>query len=143
MTSAHQTETSNTTRSAKVRTADRSWAGGSWIRGAKRWAIYARDNVQCVYCGAGYTGPASLTLDHVTCRIAGGTNHESNLVTACHTCNSTRSDLTLDAFARRSGLDAGSLRVKIATQTAKALDKAQGQALYAAAKAQNKAAKAA
>ena len=141
MTSANKTETTN--RSDKVRTEGRGWGGGSWIRSAKRWAIYARDNVQCVYCGAGYTGPASLTLDHVVCWIAGGTNHESNLVTACHTCNSTRSDLTLDAFARRSGLDASALRVKIATQTAKALDKAQGQALYAAAKAQNKAAKAA
>ena len=137
------TQTQTTNRSAKVRTESRSWQGGNWIRGAKRWAIYHRDNVSCVYCGAGYTGPGSLTLDHVVCWVAGGTNHESNLVAACHDCNSTRSDLTLDAFVRVRGLNAAVIRERIANQTAKSLDKAQGTALYLASKAQNKALKAA
>ena len=139
MTSANKTETTN--RSDKVRTEGRGWGGGSWIRSAKRWAIYARDNVQCVYCGAGYTGPASLTLDHVVCRVNGGNNHESNLVTACNDCNATRKDQALDTFALARGLDPARILTTIQTQTGKALDKAQGQALYAAARAANKAAK--
>ena len=132
------TETQNTSR-----TEGKGWGGGSWIRSAKRWAIYARDGIACVYCGAGYVGPASLTLDHVVCRVNGGNNHETNLVTACNDCNATRKDTDLTTFALSRGLDPAAVLTKIQTQTGKALDKAQGQALYAAAKAQNKAAKAA
>ena len=49
----------------KPRTTGKGWGGGSWIRSSKRWAIYHQDGIECVYCGAGYTGAASLTLDHV------------------------------------------------------------------------------
>ena len=139
MTSANTTQTSN--RLDKPRTEGKGWGGGGWVRSAKRWAIYARDGIACVYCGAGYTGPASLTLDHVVCRVNGGSNHESNLVTACNDCNATRKDQALDTFSRSRGLDPALVLTKIQTQTGKALDKAQGQALYAAARAANKAAK--
>lgn len=141
MTSAHQTETSN--RFDKPRTTGKGWGGGSWIRSSKRWAIYHRDGIECVYCGAGYTGAASLTLDHVVCRVNGGNNHESNLVTACNDCNATRKDMALDAFARSRGLDPALILTKIQAQTSKALNKAQGKILHAQAKAQNKAALAA
>ena len=137
MTSAmNTTETSN--RLDKPRTEGKGWGGGSWIRSSKRWAIYARDGIACVYCGAGYTGPASLTLDHVVCRVNGGNNHESNLVTACNDCNATRKDMALDTFARSRGFDPAAVLTTIKTQTGKALDKVQGQALYAAARAANK-----
>lgn len=131
-------ETQNTSR-----TEGKGWGGGGWIRGSKRWAIYARDGIACVYCGAGYIGPASLTLDHVVCRVNGGSNHETNLVTACNDCNATRKDTALDAFALARGLDVNVILTKIQIQTGKALDKAQGKALHLAARAANKTAKAA
>ncbi len=39
------------------------------------------------------------TLDHVVPRADGGSNHHSNVVTACHDCNSRRSDLPAEKFA--------------------------------------------
>ena len=67
-----------------------------------------------------------------------GNNHESNLVTACNDCNATRKDMALDTFARSRGLDPAAVLTTIKTQSGKALDKVQGQALYAAARAANK-----
>ena len=71
--------------------------GSKWIRKAKRAAIYARDFHCCVYCGRDLSD-AVATLDHVTARELGGSNHESNLVTACLTCNSRKQDLPLRKF---------------------------------------------
>lgn len=63
-------------------------AGGgytsSWIRKNKRVAIYLRDGLCCVYCGA-YGGAVGLTLDHLNGRDAG--NEATNLVTCCRECN--------------------------------------------------------
>lgn len=73
--------------------------GSKWIRPEKRKAIYRRDDHACVYCRAGVED-SILTLDHVHPRELGGTNHESNLVTACLTCNSMKRDLTLRQFLR-------------------------------------------
>lgn len=67
---------------------------GCWIRPAKRLAIYLRDGVACCYCGRDLRGadPRDVTLDHLLPRSAGGSNHETNLVTACRACNSSRQD---------------------------------------------------
>ncbi len=43
--------------------------------------------------------PRDVTLDHVKCHADGGTNHESNLVTACRACNCRRQDKPLARFA--------------------------------------------
>ena len=74
---------------------------GRWIRAEKRLAIYLRDSFRCVYCCADLhdADPRDITLDHVRAKSDGGTNHESNLVTACRQCNCSRQDAPLARFA--------------------------------------------
>lgn len=78
-----------------------SMAGGGWIRAEKRLAIYLRDRFTCVYCLQDLhdAKPFDITLDHVQCRSNGENNHESNLITACRSCNSARQDKPLTRFA--------------------------------------------
>lgn len=73
---------------------------GSWIRQEKRLAIYLRDRFACVYCerDLSQASPRDLTLDHLTPRSSGGSNDPSNLITACHPCNSKRRALGWIAF---------------------------------------------
>ena len=75
--------------------------GSKWIRQQKRLAIYLRDNMSCVYCGVGVEEDESirLSLDHLTPRVKGGSNNESNLVTCCGRCNSSRGYRTFRDFA--------------------------------------------
>jgi len=98
---------------------------GQWIRTEKRFAIYRRDRFHCVYCGADlFDAPGQdITLDHVTPRELGGTNHETNLVTACRSCNCAKQDKTLRQWVRyltRRGRDATktSNRVRLAIKRA-------------------------
>lgn len=74
---------------------------GQWIRAEKRLAIYLRDSFRCVYCCSDLhaADPRDITLDHVTPKADGGTNHETNLVTACRACNCSRQDKPLARFA--------------------------------------------
>lgn len=51
-----------------------------------RFAILRRDNFQCRYCGR-HAPSEELHVDHVHPRSAGGSDRESNLVTACRVCN--------------------------------------------------------
>lgn len=76
--------------------------GSKWIRPHKRTALYTRDRWTCVYC-AGDVTPGNAegkyaTLDHVVACENGGTNQASNLVTACHTCNSRKLDKSMRSF---------------------------------------------
>lgn len=65
---------------------------GTWIVRTRRLAIYLRDRFTCLYCGKDLHGCSNrdITLDHVRCRIRGGCNRTSNLITACVSCNSRR-----------------------------------------------------
>lgn len=74
---------------------------GQWIRPEKRLAIYLRDSFRCVYCCADLhdADPRDITLDHVTCKVDGGSNEAANLVTACRSCNCSRQDKPLARFA--------------------------------------------
>ena len=74
-------------------------AGMNWIRQEKRLAIYLRDGLACAYCGEAVEDGAKLTLDHLIPRVQGGSNQVSNLVTACHRCNSARGDRAVEEFA--------------------------------------------
>ena len=74
--------------------------GMNWIRREKRLALYLRDGLACVYCGERVEDGAQLTLDHLRPYSKGGTNHEMNLVTACHRCNSRRGSRTVRGFCR-------------------------------------------
>ena len=74
---------------------------GQWIRAEKRLAIYLRDEFRCLYCLADLhdADPRDVTLDQLTPKCDGGSNHESNLVTACRSCNCSRQDTPLSRFA--------------------------------------------
>lgn len=74
---------------------------GRWIRVDKRLAIYLRDDFTCLLCGCALcnTDPQDITLDHVKPRSKGGTNDERNLFTCCRSCNSSRQDQRLSAYA--------------------------------------------
>lgn len=56
-----------------------------------RWAVLARDQFTCQYCGA-KPPSAQLELDHRIPISKGGTNEQSNLVTACSNCNRGKSN---------------------------------------------------
>jgi hypothetical protein len=73
--------------------------GMNWIRPVKRLAIYLRDGLACVYCGAGIESETKLTLDHLRPHSQGGSNQETNLVTCCHRCNSARGKRSWKKFA--------------------------------------------
>jgi hypothetical protein len=77
-----------------------NWKGMNWIRQEKRLAIYLRDGLACAYCGHAVEGGASLTLDHLKPHSHGGGNEETNLVTCCHRCNSSRGDRSVRSFCR-------------------------------------------
>jgi hypothetical protein len=52
----------------------------------RRFDILRRDGFRCRYCGV-QSGEAELHVDHLRPRAEGGTDHPSNLVTACAECN--------------------------------------------------------
>ena len=98
--------------------------GSKWIRPVKRLAIYHRDNLACVYCGATMEEGARLTLDHVVACDLGGNNNEGNLVTACLTCNSTKQAKTLKQFLvilADKGINPAGIASKVRKQTGKDL----------------------
>lgn len=73
--------------------------GMNWIRPEKRLAIYIRESLACLWCGRGVEDGVRLTLDHYTTNHDGGDNSHTNLFTACAKCNSTRKNLTVEAYA--------------------------------------------
>lgn len=75
------------------------WQGMNWIRQEKRLAIYLRDGCACAWCGSTVEQGATLTLDHIVCHSKSPNNHESNLVTSCHRCNSSRGTRSIAKFA--------------------------------------------
>lgn len=112
-----------------------NWQGMNWIRQDKRLAIYHRDGFTCVYCGdSAEDADTTLSLDHVLAHELGGSNEESNLVTACTTCNSAKAHRTLRAwlqYLRDRGIDTAGLAAKIRRQVSKLLDRKEGKRLLA------------
>lgn len=52
----------------------------------ERWNVLQRDGFRCQYCG--FTGAdTELHVDHILPVSRGGTDHVSNLITACKPCN--------------------------------------------------------
>ncbi len=106
-----------------------------WIRTAKRKRIYRRDKHRCVWCErrvrvSGVQGPRLATLDHVLARASGGSNHHSNLDTACHECNSARRQMRAEAFAIMSAQGEDSRTVLLnAFATIARVCRAMGKAL--------------
>jgi 5-methylcytosine-specific restriction endonuclease McrA len=56
-------------------------------------ALFARDAQLCLYCGRDFSRP-SLTRDHVLPLSKGGRDTWENVVSACFTCNSRKSNRT-------------------------------------------------
>jgi 5-methylcytosine-specific restriction enzyme A len=73
-----------------------------------RRLVYLRDNLTCVYCRrTARTGelPISfLTIDHIKAWSKGGTNHESNLCTACKDCNVAKGRKSVQNFRPKASL---------------------------------------
>lgn len=57
-----------------------------------RAMIYKRDDNTCQYCGA----TSRLTIDHVIPRCRGGEDTWENLVVACSSCNTKKSNTLLE-----------------------------------------------
>lgn len=56
-----------------------------------RLGVLERDGYRCVYCGRS-SRETALEIDHVRPRARGGSDHPTNLVTACVACNGGKSD---------------------------------------------------
>lgn len=90
-----------------------------WIRPAKRWAIYYRDKLRCVYCSVTLADilveydDNFLTIDHVTPRSRGGTHEAGNLVTACYACNLLKARDTLLAFTTKTGGNYNTIKSRV------------------------------
>lgn len=76
------------------------WQGMNWLRQDKRLAIFLRDGLACVWCGDSAENGAKLTADHVVPAALGGRNVETNVVTCCSRCNSSKGKRTAAAFAK-------------------------------------------
>lgn len=81
---------------------DSSWSPADWDRYSPapdrplshiwndlRSRIFKRDDYTCAYCGA---RGVRLECDHVIPVSRGGSHEESNLVTACFSCNRSKRD---------------------------------------------------
>lgn len=66
------------------------------IPASVRWLVLNRDNFTCRYCGQG-APEVEIHVDHVVPVAGGGSNHPDNLVVACASCNSGKSDRPLMA----------------------------------------------
>ena len=89
------------TKTANNKGSEKNWNGSKWIRPEKRLAIYLRDEFRCVYCGRDLhnAAPCEINLDHIKPRSKGGNNEETNLVTSCKSCNSSRGNKSITKFA--------------------------------------------
>jgi len=100
-----------------------------WIRRSTRLAVYLRDGLVCVYCGAdGRHGGAVLVVDHLVPRVLGGGNDPGNLATACWTCNARRRAVPLWEFV--AGLDdAEAIRRRVRNARRRALPRQEAREL--------------
>jgi hypothetical protein len=60
-----------------------------------RFEVFKRDAFMCQYCGLTPEHGAVLVIDHRHPVARGGTNAFSNLITACHACNSGKGAVPL------------------------------------------------
>lgn len=81
--------------------------GGGWISKHNRLAIYIRDGFCCMYCGRDLrrADASGLTLDHLVCRVNGGSDDSTNLITACRSCNSQRQDKAWRQYATGGAIE--------------------------------------
>jgi hypothetical protein len=111
--------------------------GMNWVRPSTRLAIYLRDGLACVWCGATVEDGTRLTLDHLRPYAAGGSNDPGNLVTCCHRCNSSRGSRPVSAFARavasylNHGVEAAEIVRHVRTTVRRVLPREEARVLLA------------
>jgi len=71
----------------------------------RRFRILQRDNFRCQYCGKTAKDDTRLEIDHITPLCEGGSNEDSNLVTACFDCNRSKGGRVLDYDAEQTITD--------------------------------------
>jgi hypothetical protein len=82
----------------------------------RRFAMYLRDDMRCVYCqqtvtpGTATTDPTAATLDHIIEFTDGGTWDASNVVTCCTRCNSIKGARGVEFLSIKSGIPAKTLK---------------------------------
>lgn len=112
-----------------------NWQGSKWIRPERRLAIYLRDGLACIWCGASIEEGALLSLDHVKPHVNGGGNENGNLVTCCKTCNSSRGSRPVATFAKvvasYLGVDAKGIIQRVRNATRRNVDLAEAKAMIA------------
>lgn len=67
----------------------------------RRFHILRRDGFRCTYCGASGEG-VTLHVDHVDPKSKGGEDEDGNLVTACSSCNSGKTNIEILNGAARA-----------------------------------------
>jgi len=67
----------------------------------RRLKILTRDVSKCAYCLATLS-PETYYLDHIVPRAQSGANFKNNLVSACQTCNSNKSDTDVWDFLTKN-----------------------------------------
>ena len=103
----------------------------AWISKKARYAIYARDNYECCYCGKRcFTGKGVYikdlaTLDHIVARveIAKGCETDKefnaacrdakNLVCVCMACNASKQETPLNIWCAIKGFDYNAIMAEI------------------------------
>lgn len=68
-----------------------------------RFQILERDGFRCQYCGA-RAPDVDLEVDHIVSVADGGTNDETNLISACFRCNRGKKAQSQPKFARLAEL---------------------------------------
>lgn len=101
----------------------------AWIRRRRRWALYLRDQLRCVYCRVTVAELIDqddgnfLTIDHLTPRHKHvDPHHATNLVTCCYVCNNLKGVKTRARFCQELGLNRGTVDSRVARQRAKPLE---------------------
>ncbi|MDF1699580.1 MAG: HNH endonuclease signature motif containing protein [Planctomycetota bacterium] len=100
----------------------------AWIRAKRRWSVYLRDGLRCVYCGVTIIelidekGDNFLTVDHLKPRSKTSDPHAAtNLATCCYDCNLLKLRKSVRAFCAERGLNYGAVRSRLARQRRKPL----------------------
>ena len=93
-----------------------------WLFPTTRWAIYLRDGLCCTYCLISLRELMEerdgnfLTVDHCKPRSKGGSNHPTNLVTCCYSCNAAKGAKTLARHCRDSATNYDAVRGRCRTR---------------------------
>lgn len=75
--------------------------------------VIHRDGMTCAYCDRQVSN-LTLMLDHVVARKKGGSDRSDNLVVACRTCSTIKSDQDVAAFLDRPGFDQHAVMERVA-----------------------------